>query len=163
MKGTCKLWPHGHRDKGPLQLIIGSRSQPSVVQQWGSGQVRAVIQQPHKETNLTMIGLLFVAPWNPYPFPAKGLKYYNVKHYWRQGGTLDVRIKNRVWASCSMVPFGQYKGSILYEEGLWAVMTFQAGGGARPSVPVEKTIITPGDKEYGRTLADAEKALGLQS
>ena len=153
-KASCHLWPHGHRDRGPLQLIIGAGS----LGDWSRFPITVRMDQPHEDTNFTMIQVMFQPKGVVRPFPIKGLKFHNVTSYIRKQGTLDLRIKNRYTRSLSEIPFGTYKGSTIWTD-TWAVMTFQAGGESKLPVPDESTIIQPGDVAYDLTLDASKRTL----
>ena len=91
-----------------------------------------------------------------------GRQFHKVRWYRRSDEVIETRLKRRLGNSLPHpVPIGKYEGSCMYNvDGEFAVFTLQAmtlRKEPEPSKP--KTIITPGDAEYGLALRDAKKSL----
>lgn len=163
---VCKasLHPHGHQQQheGPWSLRIGVKSQPMVVHDWEAKRVLLNIEQPNEEDNFTLIRVMFLKSGRKKPSFVAGCKFHRARWYRRSDEVIEVRLKRRLGSSFQHpVPVGKYEGSCMYEaDGGFAVFTLQAKTLRRaPKPPMPKTIITPGDAEYGVALRDAAKSL----
>ena len=163
---ACKasLHLHGHQQEheGPWSLRIGVKSQPIVVRDWEAKQVLLSIEQPNREDNFTLIRVMYLKSGRKKPSFVAGCKFHRARWHRRSDEVIEVRLKRKLGNSFQHpVPIGKYEGSCMYDvDGGFAVFTLQAltlRKEPEPSKP--KTIITPGDKEYGLTLRDAKRAL----
>ena len=161
---TGSLHPHRHKDQceGPWFLRIGIRSQPMVVRDWKSRQVLLGIEQPNEQDNFTLIRVMFLKTGLKTPSFVAGVKFQRARWHRKGNEVIETRLKRKLGNSLPHpVPIGKYTGSCMYDGGGgFAVFTLQARTlrmEPEPSQP--KTIITPGDAEYGFTLRDAERAL----
>jgi hypothetical protein len=133
-----------------------------VVRDWEGKQVLLNIEQPHDEDNFTLIRVMFLKGGQKTPSFVAGVKFNRVRWYRRSDEVIETRLKRKLGNSFQHpVPIGKYEGSCMYDaDGGFAVFTLQAmtlRKEPEPSKP--KTIITPGDAEYGLTLRDAERAV----
>ncbi|KKN58744.1 hypothetical protein LCGC14_0549230 [marine sediment metagenome] len=163
------LHPQGHTQDhvGPFNLRIGSTAQSPIVERWKAKHVLLSIEQPNESLNFTLVHLLFLRKGTPKPSFTYGYKFHNAKVYRRKSGEIEVRIKKRYSDSFPHpFPLGKYLGTCwcdLTAQGLpagcrFAFYSFQASSHRKqPEVQKPKTIITPGDIEYGLTLAHAKK------
>lgn len=162
---TGSVHPHGHKDQnvGPFDLRIGINCQPAAL--YGKGQnpktVLLCVEQPNERDNFTLIKLLYLRTGTRKPSFVAGCKFHNARQY-RRGGTIEVRIKKRYCDSFpSPLPVGRYTGTCMYDEaGSFVLFILQAMTLVKEPEPSKpKTIITPGDPEYGLTLRDVKRTL----
>jgi hypothetical protein len=157
------LHPHGHTQKneGPWSLRIGVKSQPTVIRDWKAKQVLLSIEQPNEGDNLTLICVLYLRSGTKKPSLTAGLTFHRARQYRRPNEVIEVRVKRRYGSSFPHpVPVGKYTGACIYDvDGGFGVFTFQTMTLKKEPGPQKpKTIITPGDAEYGQSLADIKRA-----
>jgi len=163
MAATANVWPHKHRDKtvGPYDVRIGSRSQPDIVRAWSTKFVRVGIEQTEEDTNFTLLRVVFLKQGRKMPWVVAGVPLKRVRLYRRKSGEVSVRTRKRMTDKLTHpLPTGRYVGSCIYDvDGGFAVFTLQALTLKKEGeVRKPKTIITPGDPEYGKSLAELERA-----
>ncbi len=161
--GSLHLHDHGRNPEGPWSLRIGVVSQPGVVRDWHTKQyVLLNIEQPNEEDNFTLIRVVYLKSGQKKPSFVSGCKFHRARWHRKGDKVIEVRLRKRLDNSFPHpLPIGKYVGSCMYDvSGGFAVFTLQAMTlckEAEPSKP--KTIIIPGDTEYGLTLRDAKRSL----
>lgn len=160
-----RIHPHDHKHSefGPYDLFIGERNLPEFLHDWPSSansRPTVYIEQPNENDNFTLVKVLFLKSGVKKPWPVAGLTMKRTRFYRKKKG-LKVTIRKRLTdAIPHPLPTGKYTGNCVYDvEGRFAAFTFQAVTLRKQPEPQKpKTIVTPGDKAYGDTLANLKKA-----
>ncbi len=164
MKATGSLqpfrWDPNRACGKRLQLMIGPTSLPPISLEWGKRTIRVRIEQPHKDTDFTMVYVLFSKSGATHPAPLRGMRFFRVPHYWRKNGMLDIRINTRHAVPFPYIVFGQYRGSVVAGDA-WAYVVLQAGGEKLEPTEAPSTIITPGSPGYAESLKELGSDHGI--
>lgn len=167
---TGSVWPHDHtyREGGPLDVRLGVRVQHPLVTNWNKKTKPLFdIVQTEKDSNFTIIRLLFLKPGTAMPFKLKHITWHKATMFRIiKTGQVEIRIKTRFTNSLKHpVPVGQWMGTrqdeptdVVDRKCNWVLYTIQHKTLDSIPEPLEpKTIITPGDEDFALPPSDIKR------